>query len=100
MGTAQVVALRGRRPNVVPAMILAVAYGIAIDASLVNAIINGAQMIDTLYDSTPTRSWWVAHAIFGMTLGTLGALLLRRERNSVVRHSPARTVFALIGSNG
>jgi hypothetical protein len=55
----------------------------------VNLIINGAQKIETLYYSTSTWSWWVAHAIFGMTLGILGALLLRRERSGAEQSQAA-----------
>jgi hypothetical protein len=81
IGTALIVWLLGRRPNAVAAIVFAMGYGIAIEAILVIGIINGAQKIETLYYSTPTWSWWVAHAIFGMMLGTLGALLLRRQRS-------------------
>jgi hypothetical protein len=93
MGIAVIVALLGRRPNVGAAIILALAYGIAIEAILVNLVINGAQKIETLYYSTPTWSWWVAHAIFGMTFGTLGALLLRRERSGAEQVA-ARAAYA------
>jgi hypothetical protein len=82
IGTALIVALLGRRPNIGAAMMLAVGFGIAIEAILVNGIINNAQKIETLYYSTPSWSSWVAHAIFGMTLGGLGGLLLRRQRSS------------------
>jgi hypothetical protein len=81
-GIALIALILGRRPNIVAPVMLAVAYGIAIEAILVNGIINNAQKIETLYYSTPTWSWWVAHGIFGMTLGTLGALLLRRSRST------------------
>jgi hypothetical protein len=79
IGVALIATILGRRPNIAAAVMVAVAYGIAIEAILVNWIINGSQKIETLYYSTPRWSWWVAHAIFGMTLGTLGALLLRRK---------------------
>jgi hypothetical protein len=82
IGTALIVALLGRRPNIGAAVMLAVGFGIAIEAILVNGIINNAQKIETLYHSTPTWSWWVAHAIFGMSLGGLAGLLLRRQRSS------------------
>jgi hypothetical protein len=82
VGAALIAWILGRRPNIGAAMMLAVVYGIAIEAILVNGIINNAQKIETLYYSTPTWSWWVAHGIFGMTLGILGALLLRRTSSS------------------
>ncbi len=81
MGMALIVLILGRRPNIGAAVMLATAFGIAVEAILVNLIINGFQSVETLYYSTPTWSWWVAHGIFGMTLGTLGALLLRRQRS-------------------
>lgn len=90
IGMALIVTILGRRPNIGASTMLAVAFGIAIEAILVNLIINGAQTIDTLYYSTPTWSWWVAHAIFGMTLGTLGVLLLQRTSSA----AQARAAYA------
>jgi len=37
------------------------------------------QTIDTLYTSTPEWSWWVAHALFGATVGLIASTLLRRN---------------------
>jgi len=54
------------------------AYGIAVNAILISWIIN-MQKIQTLYSSTPHWSWWVGHGIFGVTLGLLGSVLLRRN---------------------
>lgn len=90
IGMALIVTILGRRPNIGASTMLAVTFGIAIEAILVNLIINGAQTVDTLYYSTPTWSWWVAHAIFGMTLGTLGGLLLQRPS----RADQARVAYA------
>jgi H+/Cl- antiporter ClcA len=69
---------------------LGVAFGIAVEAILVNLIINGAQKIETLYYSTPRWSWWVAHAIFGMMLGAIGALLLRRDSSDQTQAAGAQ----------
>ena len=57
---------------------LGVAYGIAVDAILLLGIIN-TQKIQTLYSAAPHWSWWVGHATFGVTLGLLGSVLLRRN---------------------
>jgi hypothetical protein len=78
MGVALLTAIPGRRPNPVAAVVLGAAYGIAVEAILINWIIN-TQKIQTLYSSTPHWSWWVGHGIFGMTLGLLGSVLLRRN---------------------
>jgi hypothetical protein len=78
MGVALLTAVLGRRPNVVAAVVLGAAYGIAVEAILINWIIN-TQKVQTLYSSTPHWSWWVGHAILGVTLGLLSSVLLRRS---------------------
>ena len=82
MGVALLTAVLGRRPNPVAAAVIGAAYGVAVQAIVINWIIN-TQKIQTLYGSTPHWSWWVGHAIFGVTLGVLSSVLLRR--NSVQR---------------
>jgi hypothetical protein len=71
-------AILGRRPNPAAAVVLGVAYGIAVDAILLLGIIN-TQKIQTLYSAAPHWSWWIGHATFGVTLGLLGSALLRRS---------------------
>ena len=78
LGVALLIAILGRRPNPAAAVVLGAAYGIAVDAILINGIVN-TQKIQTLYSATPHWSWWVAHGIFGITLGLLGSVLLRRN---------------------
>ena len=78
LGVALLIAILGRRPNPAAAVVLGAAYGIAIDAILINGIVN-TQKIQTLYSATPHWSWWVAHGIFGITLGLLSSVLLRRN---------------------
>ena len=58
---------------------LGAAYGIAVEAILINGIVN-TQKIQTLYSSTPHWSWWVGHVIFGATLGLLSSVLLEKRR--------------------
>jgi hypothetical protein len=78
MGVALLTAILDRRPNPVAAAVIGAAYGIAVEAILINWITN-TQKIQTLYSSTPHWSWWVGHAIFGATLGLLSSVLLRRN---------------------
>ena len=78
VGVVVLTAILGRRPNPVAAVALGAAYGIAVQAILISWIIN-TQKIQTLYSSTPHWSWWVGHGIFGMTLGLLAGVLLRRN---------------------
>jgi hypothetical protein len=78
MGVALLTAILDRRPNPVAAAVIGAAYGIAVEAILINWIVN-TQKIQTLYSSTPHWSWWVGHAIFGATLGLLSSALLRRN---------------------
>jgi hypothetical protein len=78
LGVALLTAILGRRPNPAAAVVVGVAYGIAVDAILLLGIIN-TQKIQTLYSASPHWSWWIGHAIFGVTLGLLGSALLRRN---------------------
>ena len=78
LGLALLTAILGRRPNPAAAVVLGGAYGIAVNAILVNGIVN-TQKIQTLYSAAPHWSWWVGHTIFGVTLGLLGSVLLRRN---------------------
>ena len=75
-GVALLTAILGRRPNPVAAVVIGAAYGIAVEAILINWIVN-TQKVQTLYSSTPHWSWWVGHAIFGVTLGLLSCVVLR-----------------------
>jgi len=79
VGVALLTAILGRRPSPVAAVVLGAAYGIAVEAILINGIVN-TQKIQTLYSSTPHWSWWVGHAIFGATLGLLSSVLLEKQR--------------------
>ena len=78
VGVWLLTAILGRRPNLVGAVVLGAAYGIAVEAILINGIVN-TQKIQTLYSSTPHWSWWVGHGIFGATLGLLAAVLLEKQ---------------------
>jgi len=86
LGVALLTAILGRRPSPAASLVLGVAYGIAVDAIVVNGIIN-TQKIQTLYSAAPHWSWWIGHAIFGAMLGLLGSLLLRRNNAKQVRVS-------------
>jgi hypothetical protein len=78
VGVSLLTAILGRRPNPVGAVVLGAAYGIAVEAILINGIVN-TQKIQTLYSSTPHWSWWVGHGIFGATLGLLSSVLLEKQ---------------------
>jgi hypothetical protein len=86
VGVALLTAIVDRRPNPLAAAVIGAAYGIAVEAILINSIIN-TQNVQTLYSSTPHWSWWVGHAIFGLTIGLLGSVLLRR--NNLERPEPS-----------
>ena len=78
VGVSLLTAILGRRPNPAGAVVLGAAYGIAVEAILINGIVN-TQKIQTLYSSTPHWSWWVGHGIFGATLGLLSSVLLEKQ---------------------
>jgi hypothetical protein len=87
LGVALLIAILGRRPNPAAAIVLGAAYGIAVDAILINGIVN-TQKIQTLYSAAPHWSWWIAHGIFGITLGLLSSVLLRRNNAKHAEASP------------
>jgi hypothetical protein len=78
LGVFLLTLILGRRPNPAAAAVLGAAYGIAVNAILIDAILK-TQKIQTLYSAAPHWSWWVAHVIFGVTLGLLSSVLLRRN---------------------
>lgn len=78
VGVALIAALLGPRPNPFAAVMQATALGLVVQVVLLNVIVNQIQDVNSVYTSTPEWSWWVSHVIYGMTLGAVGALLLRR----------------------
>ena len=71
--------LLGRRPNTIAAVGFGIAYGLVLGVVIVNLVVNQIQDVNTVYTSTPEWSWWVAHVLFGATLGLVGSTLLRRR---------------------
>jgi hypothetical protein len=89
VGVVLLTAILGRQPHPAAAVILGIGYGIAVQAILISAVIN-TQKIQTLYRSTPHWSWFVGHGIFGLTLGMLTSVLLRKgQRKQAEALSPA-----------
>lgn len=72
-----------RRPTVYQAMAFGMMFGLVLEVVIMNLIVNTILQttIHTLYTSTPEWSWWVAHVMFGATVGLVGATLLRRARD-------------------
>jgi hypothetical protein len=95
LGVGLLTKILGRRPNPAMAVVLGVAYGIAVDAILIDGIIN-TQKIQTLYSAAPHWSWWVGHAILGVTLGLFGSVLLRINRPSKLSELGSRDRRALM----
>jgi hypothetical protein len=79
VGITLATSLLGRRPNAIPAVAFGIAFGLVLEVVVVNLVVNQIQHVNTLYTSTPEWSWWVAHGIFGATLGLVGSTLLRRQ---------------------
>lgn len=79
LGVGISTSLLGSRPQLVPAVVVGMMWGLILEVVLVNIIVNNWQDVNTLYTSTPEWSWWVAHAMFGATLGLVASTLLRRE---------------------
>lgn len=79
IGALLIVAVLGRRLGIATAMMAGVLYGLALKVLIVNLIVNQVQTVDTLYTATPEWSWWVAHGIFGATLGMLTSVFVKRR---------------------
>lgn len=80
LGVALVIAMQGARPNLIAAAMQGTMFGLVLEVVILNLVVNQIQDVNTVYTSTPEWSWWVAHGIFGMTLGLVAAELLRRRR--------------------
>jgi len=79
VGLTLTTSLLGRRPNTIPAIALGIAFGLLLEAVAVNLVVNQIQHVNTVYTSTPEWSWWLAHGLFGATLGLIGSTLLRQR---------------------
>jgi len=80
VGVALATTVLGPRPRVLPAVAFGMMFGLVLEVLIVNLVVNQIQDVNTLYTSTPEWSWWVAHAMFGATLGLTASTLLRRQR--------------------
>jgi hypothetical protein len=80
VGVTLATTVLGARPRVLSAVAFGMAFGLVLEVVIVNLIVNQIQDVNTLYTSTPEWSWWVAHAMFGATLGLVASTLLRRQR--------------------
>lgn len=78
VGVALLAVVLGRRPSPVAAVMQGVIFGLLMEVVIIHLIVNPIQDINTLYTSTPEWSWWASHVVYGMTLGAVGSLLLRR----------------------
>src|SRR3954453_20478553 len=63
IGVALLTAVLDRRPNPVAAVVIGAAYGIAVEAILINWIVN-TQKVQTLYSSKPPWGWGAGRATF------------------------------------
>jgi hypothetical protein len=79
VGVTLATALLGRRLTIPAAMAFGMMFGLVLEVVIVNVVVNQVQDVNTLYTSTPEWSWWVAHLLYGGTLGLVGATLLRRQ---------------------
>jgi hypothetical protein len=80
LGIPGALALRwvlGPEPAPLAAIVAGAAYGLLLQACVVNLLINFVQAEPTVWDSLPSWGWWVANAAFGATLGLFTAPLLR-----------------------
>jgi hypothetical protein len=77
VGVGLATTLLGSRLSVAKAVAFGMMFGLILEVVVVNLIVNQVQTVNTLYTSTPEWSWFVAHAMFGATVGLVGSALLR-----------------------
>ena len=78
IGVTITVSILGSRPSPGAAVVVGVMFGLVVEVVLVNLIVNNWQDVNTFYTATPEWSWWVAHGLFGMTLGLVASSILGR----------------------
>lgn len=65
--------LFGSRPSIAKAMAFGMMFGHRPRGRGGHLDVNQVQTVNTLYTSTPEWNWFVAHAMFGATVGLVGA---------------------------
>jgi len=75
--------LFGGRPTIYQAMAFGMMFGLVLEVVIMNLLVNTILQttVHSLYTSTPEWSWWVAHAMFGATVGLTGVALTRALRH-------------------
>lgn len=69
----------GSRPGPLAAALTGLAYGLFLQVLVLNLTVNSIDDPNILYQSTPSWSWWLAHGVYGFTLGLAAARLLARR---------------------
>jgi hypothetical protein len=82
IGVGLMTTLLGTRVGLIPAMAFGMMFGLLVEAVVLNGVVNQVQDVNTVYSSTPEWSWWIAHAMFGATVGLVSSTLLRRRRET------------------
>lgn len=80
LGVALVIWLLGYRPAPLGAVLVGLAYGLALEVLVLNLAVNGIQGANTVYESLPQWGWWAAHAAYGTALFLAAAAMLRGAR--------------------
>jgi hypothetical protein len=78
-GVAALVYVLGYRPGSFGAGLCGAAFGLFLEIVVLNLAVNATQSPDVVYRAAPEWTWWVAHGIFGTTLGLLAARRLSRR---------------------
>lgn len=79
IGAAFVLWTLGSRPGPLAAALTGLAYGLFLEVSLLNLTVNSIDDPNVVYQSTPSWSWWLAHGVYGVTLGLAASPLLARR---------------------
>ncbi|MDQ4130679.1 MAG: hypothetical protein M3133_06800 [Actinomycetota bacterium] len=79
IGVALVLVTLGARPGPLASAVLGFSYGLFLQVAVLNLAVNAIDDPNIVYESTPEWSWWLAHAVYGTTLGLVASWGLRRS---------------------
>ena len=89
-GAGAIAALLGRDPELPGGLLVGALYGVALQVVVLGGFVDGLQDVDTVHTAAPAWSWWAGHVIYGLVLGALSTLVIRRIGRRVAAASGAR----------
>lgn len=89
-GAALIALVLGRDPDVAAGVLIALLYALALQLVFLGGIVDGMQDVDTVHSAAPDWSWWAGHVAYGIALGSVGTLVIRRIGRRAAAESGVR----------